>query len=114
MTVRILVVLGSVAVTCLIYLASFLQFITCGVVVGDKVLTVANGHFAKQITRIPYHKIQQMEYRQGPLGRHFGYAMGFCYVLAQLVNSVHAVSYFKTEIYAEIKKKMLIRKGNRD
>lgn len=114
MIARVLIITGCILVGSLIYLASFLKFKTCGIYVGEKVLTVCNGYFVKFVTSVPYHKIQQMEYQQGLICRHFGYAKGIYFILAQMENSIHQISYFKAEVFEEIKEKMLIRKGNRD
>lgn len=114
MYARVLVILGSVLVALLVVIADILQYKTCGIYVGEEVLTLASGHFAKQITKIPYQKIQQMGYSQGPICRHFGYAMGIVFVLAQTLNSMYDISYFNVEIFEAVKEKMLLRKGNRD
>lgn len=114
LSARVLIIIGSIMAYALVLVSNFLQFKTGGINVGEKVLTVSNGHFAKQITMIPYQKIQQMGYLQGPFCRHFGYASGSVYVLAQMLNSMHEISYFKVEVFEAVKEKMLLRKGKRD
>lgn len=86
---------------------------TEGISVGDEILAISSGAFAKRIVWIPYQRIQSMVFSQGPVARHFGYAKGTVQILASVVNSSHAISCFDTDIYRQIQERMLVRKGKK-
>lgn len=89
--------------------SAFLQFRTEGVCVGEEALVVSSGGFAKRIIWIPYRKIQNMKYSQGPLARHFGYAKGMVVILAGIGNAIHDISCFDVVVYRQIQEKILKR-----
>lgn len=112
--IRTTIVAVCVLILCLVLFGIYLSFKTCGIGMAEDNLLIVMGVYRKTATWIPYAKIQELEYSQGPIDRHFGIANGIIYILAATLNSIHAVSYFKIEVFDEIHKRMLQRKGNRD
>lgn len=109
--IRILVVIACLLVIGFHILAMVLHFYTCGIHVGRNVLTLVNGTFQKEVTWIPYSKIQQITYQQGPICRHFGLAQGTVSILARMLDSYQNVSYFKVEVFDLLREKILLRRG---
>lgn len=93
-------------------LNTFMSFKTEALAIGENELIVVKGCYEKNITWIPYQKIQQMEYCEGPIRRHFGLATGVVHILAKTMDSVHAITYVKKEYYEQIKEKMMERRSN--
>ena len=87
-----------------------MSFYTEGVSIGENELIVVSGYYEKKITWIPYQKIQQLEYSEGPIRRHFGLATGVVHILAKTLESVHVVTCVKKEFYEEIGEHILMRK----
>lgn len=112
--IRVLIIIGCISVMLVNLIKIYMNFCTCGVGVGRDVLTLENGNFCKVTTWIPYSKIQQMEYKQGPVGRHFGFAAGTVFILADMVDSIHELTYVRLELFDEVHKKILMRNGNKN
>ena len=91
-------------------LNTVMSFYTEGVSIGENELILVSGYYEKKITWIPYQKIQQLEYSEGPIRRHFGLATGVVHILAKTLESVHAVTCVKKEFYEEIGEHILMRK----
>lgn len=111
--VQVLIGIACVGLEIFILVCIYLSFKTCGVCLDDEVLLIQNGMFQRTLTKIPYGKIQQMEYSQGPISRHFGYAKGIIYILANALNSINVMSYFEVSIFDEIQKRILVRQGRK-
>ncbi|MCM1179120.1 MAG: PH domain-containing protein [Clostridium sp.] len=94
-------------------LRTVMFFRTEGLKIGENELIVIKGSYEKNMTWIPYQKIQQMEYREGPIARHFGLAAGKVHILATALDAVHAITYVKKEFYEQIAEQILNR-GNAD
>ncbi len=92
-------------------IGSFLSFKTCKIGLGKDVLFNSMGKYEKNTTLIPYRKIQKLEYESGPIIRKHGLANGTINILASVLDSFHITSYYKTDVFEDIRKKMLIRKG---
>ena len=112
--VRILIIVGIILVMLANMVRIYMNFCTCGVGIGKDVLTLVNGNFCKVTTWIPYSRIQQMEYQQGPVGRRFGFASGTVFILASIVDSIHELTYVRLELFNEMHKKILMRNGNKN
>ncbi len=112
--IRALVIIGFILVVLTNMVRIYMNFCTCGVGIGRDVLTLENGNFCKVTTWIPYSRIQQMKYEQGPVGRHFGFASGTVFILASIVDSIHELTYVRLELFDEIHKKILMRNGNKN
>ncbi len=113
MWIRIVIVSVAILVIFLVGLSNYLNFKTCGIGLEKNNLLIIMGSFSKTSTWIPYAKIQKIEYDQGPLARHFGFASGVINILAAILESIHPTSYFKVEVFEEIRKRMLERKGKK-
>lgn len=113
MWIRILIATLLLVILVLYVVSQILNFKTCGIGLGEDVLLLVQGSYSKTSTWIPYSKIQEVEYSQGPILRRLGLASGIIYILASMVDSINPTSYFKLEVFDEIHKKMLIRKGKR-
>ncbi len=113
MWIRTIIIVVSVIVLILTGLATYLNFKTCGIGLEQNNLLIVTGSYAKSSIWIPYTKIQELRYEQGPIARHLGYASGTIYILAAILDSVHATSYFSTEVFDRIHERMLQRKGKR-
>ncbi len=113
MWIRIVIVAVAILVLFLVGLSNVLNFKTCGIGLEKNNLLIVMGNFSKTSTWIPYSKIQELQYEQGPFARRFGYASGIIYILAAVLESIHATSYFKIEVFEEIRKRMLERKGKK-
>lgn len=93
-------------------LNTVMSFKTEGIMIGENELIVVKGCYEKNITWIPYQKIQQMRYCEGPIRRHFGLATGEVHILAKTLDTVHAITYVKKELYEQIAEHILKRKNN--
>ncbi len=113
MWIRIVIVIVAILVLSLVGLSNVLNFKTCGIGFEKNNLFIVMGSFSKTATWIPYAKIQKIEYDQGPIARHFGFASGVISILAAILESIHPTSYFKVEVFEEIRKRMLERKGKK-
>lgn len=113
MWIRVVIVIVAILVNLLVGLSHVWNFKTCGIGLEQNNLLIIMGSFSKTSTWIPYGKIQELEYDQGPLARHFGHASGVIYILAAVLESLHPTSYFKVEVFEEIRKRMLERKGKK-
>lgn len=113
MWIRIVIVSVAIVVLFLVGLSNVLNFKTCGIGFEKNNLLIVMGSFSKTSTWIPYAKIQKIEYDQGPLARHFGFASGVINILAAILESIQPTSYFKVEVFEEIRKRMLERKGKK-
>ena len=113
MWIRIVIVIVAILVLSLVGLSNVLNFKTCGIGFEKNNLFIVMGSFSKTCTWIPYAKIQKIEYDQGPIARHFGFASGVISILAAILESIHPTSYFKVEVFEEIRKRMLERKGKK-
>lgn len=107
---RILIFAVCVIIILYIFTGTFLQYKTSKIGLEDHNLLIVNGSFSKVSIWIPYSKIQKLDYTQGPLARHFGYAGGVVYILAATFDSIHTTSFFSQEVFEEIKKRMLVRR----
>lgn len=112
--IRALIVIACICILLLLLLGTYLNFKTCGIGMTEDNLLIVMGGYGKTLTWVPYAKIQELEYSQGPIARHFGIANGIIYILAATLSSIHATSYFELQVFDEIHKRMLQRKGNRD
>ncbi|MBQ9983394.1 MAG: PH domain-containing protein [Lachnospiraceae bacterium] len=113
MWVRVVIVIACIVIWLLVLLADCLSFKTAGIGLEENNLLVVLGTYSKTSTWIPYSKIQEIEYSQGPIARHFGYASGVIYILATMIDSINATSYFDVEVFEQIRAKMLERKGKK-
>ncbi len=111
--IRILAIFGCICVMLMNLVRIYLNFCTCGVGIGKDILTLELGNFSKVTTWIPYRKIQQIQYEQGPLGRHFGFAKGTVFILANMVDSFHTLPYVRLELFEKVHERILIRDGNK-
>lgn len=113
MWIRILIATILVLILVLYVVSQILNFKTCGIGLGEDVLLLIQGSYSKTSTWIPYSKIQELEYSQGPILRRLGLAKGIVYILASVFDSINPTSYFKIEVFEEIHRRMLLRKGKR-
>ena len=113
MWVRVVIIVACVLTLVLSIVTAWLNFKTCGIGLERDNLLIVTGSYYKSSIWIPYSKIQELQYSQGPIARRFGYASGTLFVLASLLDSIHPTSYFSVEVFEEIRKKMLRRKGNK-
>lgn len=93
-------------------LNTIMSFKTEGLGIGENELIVVKGCYEKNITWIPYQKIQQMEYCEGPVRRHLGLATGVVHILAKTLDSVHEITYVKKEFFEQIEEHILKRKSS--
>lgn len=107
---RILIFAVCVIIILYTFAGTFLQYKTSKIGLEDHNLLIVNGSFSKVSIWIPYSRIQKLDYTQGPLARHFGYAGGVVYILAAMLNSIHTTSFFPQEVFEEIQKRMLVRR----
>lgn len=113
MWIRILIATLLVGISVLYIVSQILNFKTCGIGLGEDVLLLVQGSYSKTSTWIPYSKIQELEYSQGPILRRFGLAKGTIYILASMIDSINPTSYFKLEVFEAIHQRMLLRKGKK-
>ncbi|MDO5154632.1 MAG: PH domain-containing protein [Eubacteriales bacterium] len=92
----------------------FMAFYTQGICLLDRELLLVNGCFEKKITWIPYYKIQQISYEQGPIRRKCKLATGMVRILAKMIDSAHPVTYLEQSMYEEIGKRILQSRGKMD
>lgn len=92
-------------------LGNVLRYQTAKVGLSERNLFIVNGTYGKVSVWIPYSKIQELDLTQGPLARHFGYGKGVIFILATVLDKVYLMNCFPMELFGEIEKKMLIRKG---
>lgn len=85
----------------------FLSFYTDGIMLGKNEFIIVNGCYSRNVTWIPYQKIQQIEYHQGPVRRHFGLATGVVHILAGSVDSVHMATFVEKELYEQVGERIL-------
>lgn len=111
MWIRIGIIVVCILVVLLVGIAEYLNIKTCGIGLGQNTLLIVMGNYGKRSTWIPYSKIQELQYEQGPIARRFGYAMGNIYILAAAMDSFHITSYFGLEVFDQIHERMLKRKG---
>ena len=110
---RVVIIAICILIPVLSIISTYLNFKTCGIGLEKNNLLIIKGSYSKSSIWIPYSKIQELQYAQGPIDRHFDYASGNVYILAAIMDSFHSTSYFKTEVFDEIRKKMLQRKGRK-
>lgn len=113
MWIRILIATLLLVILVLYIVSQILNFKTCGIGLGEDVLLLIQGSYSKTSTWIPYSKIQELDYSQGPILRRLGLAKGVVFILASMIDSVNPTSYFKIEVFEEIHQKMLLRRGKR-
>lgn len=108
------ILISAVAVLVFVYwlVYVYMTFRTEGVYVGNDILIVSSGAFSKRVVWIPYQRIQTLQYSQGPVARHFGYARGIIHILANVANSIHGISCFDITVFNQIQQHMLMRNGN--
>lgn len=92
-------------------LNTFMSFYTEGVGIGENELIVISGCYEKKTIWIPYQKIQQLGYSEGLIRRHFGLATGVVHILAQVLDSVHTITFLKKEVFEQIGERILQRKS---
>lgn len=110
---RILIVICSIFMIFVSIFGTIMRCRTCKISLGKQSLLIVNGTYGKASIWIPYAKIQELDYAQGPLARHFGYAKGLVFILAASLDSFHATTYFDKAVFDEIQNRMLMRKGRR-
>jgi len=111
--IRTVIVVVCFLIFILHIIGIYWNFKTCGIGLEKDNLLIVMGSYHKKSTWIPYSKIQELQYSQGPIARHFGLASGTIYILAAALDSLHVTSYFKLEVFEQIREKMLQRKGQR-
>lgn len=109
--IRILIAAGCIFVMLVHLIGLYMNFCTCGIGLGKDILTLENGIFQKVITWIPYHKIQQIQYVQGPVCKYFGLAKGIIFILANMMDSFYGITYANIEIFEKLREKILMRQG---
>lgn len=112
MWIRVSIVVACILILVFTVVAIYWNFKTCGIGLEKDNLLVIMGSYNKTSIWIPYSKIQELQYSQGPIARHFGIASGTIYILAAVLDSMHVTSDFKVEVFEQIRQKMLMRKGN--
>ncbi len=112
MWIRIVIIAVSILIILLVGLSTWFNYKTCGIGLEKDNLLVVMGSFHKSSTWIPYSKIQELRYEQGPIARKYGYASGIIYILASVLESIHSTSYFDVDVFEMIRERMLQRKGN--
>lgn len=113
MWIRAMIIVIAIIVLILTGLSTYFNYKTCGIGLEQNNLLIIMGSFYKSSIWIPYSKIQEVQYAQGPIARHFGYASGIIYILAAIMDSFHPTSYFSMEVFDRIHERMLQRKGKR-
>lgn len=109
--VRGMIIAAGLVVVVLHMLSLYLCFRTEGIGIGEKMLAIESGSFKKVTTWVLYQKIQYMKYSQGPICRHMETAKGNIYILANILDSICGISYFRVEEFEKIHQKILKRKG---
>lgn len=113
MWIRAIIIAAAIITLLLTGLSTYFNYKTCGIGLEQNHLLVVMGSFSKSSLWIPYSKIQELQYDQGPIARRFGYASGIVYILAATLDSFHPTSYFSMDVFDKIHERMLQRKGKR-
>ncbi len=111
MWIRAAIIAGAILILIMVALSTWFNYKTCGIGLEEDNLLIIMGSFHKSSIWIPYTKIQELQYSQGPIARRFGYASGMVSILASMLESFHATSCFKIEVFDAIREQMLQRKG---
>lgn len=84
-----------------------LRLKTEGVGVDEETLVLVTGAFTREVTWIPYRRIQSLGFNQGPLARHFGYATGDVSILAASSSADHSIPAVDEKLYREVQRKLI-------
>lgn len=98
--------LVGVVATAFWLLLSYLTYKTYGIGYMERELLLVHGIFRKEVSLIPYDRIQYICYQQGPLERIFGIQHGYVSLLASLVSRYRHMGSFRTEDFETLEEKL--------
>lgn len=87
-------------------LLSYLTYKTYGIGYMERELLLVHGIFRKEISLIPYDRIQYICYQQGPMERLFGIQHGYVALLASMVSRYRHMGSFRTEDFEMLEEKL--------
>lgn len=88
------------------FFLSFLTYKTYGIGYMERELLLIHGTFKKEVSLIPYEKIQYICYSQGPLERFFGLQHGYVSLLASLVSRYRHMGSFPIKDFEMLEEKL--------
>ena len=98
-----LAVLIIYAILAIYILCTVMRNITAGLAVTPNYLVSSEGCFAKNVVMIPYNKIQNIRFSQGPVESALGVKSLTVFILADILNSVNEISAFPVSYYEPLK-----------
>ena len=98
----------AVTIVLLIYLFVLraTSFVTNSVTVGENLLQISQGHFARYRLFVKYDKIQYLSMKQCIVAKKYGIEKGEIYLLASAKNKVHNLPYMKKETIEKLVEKL--------
>jgi len=104
---HILICLGvGLAGTLFWLLRSYMSYRTYGIGYLERELLLVQGMFRKEVTLMPYERIQYICYQQGPLERVFGLQHGYVSLLASVVSRYRQMGSFRREDFDMLEEKL--------
>lgn len=97
---------GGVAVTVLRLLCSYLKYKTCGIGCLPGELLLVQGTFRKEVSLIPYGRIQYICYERGPMEQMFGLQHGHVSLLASIASRCRQMGSFRVEDFRVLEEKL--------
>lgn len=85
---------------------SFLTYKTYGMGYLDRDFLLVQGTFRKEVSLIPYERIQYICYSQGPLERFFGLQHGYVSLLASVVSRYRQMGSFPVNDFEMLEEKL--------
>ncbi len=82
------------------------NYLTAGCAVGEKILKVTTGQFARQSLFVRYDKIQILTGKQNLAAKRFGVQKGIIHILAGMKNRVHNLPYMEEASFEQIRKRL--------
>lgn len=95
----------AVAVVISLYIALLrrLGYITASISIGERLLCISQGSFAKYILFVKYDKIQFLTMKQCIVAKKYGIQKGQIHLLAPAENQVHNLPYMKEDMMKELR-----------
>lgn len=104
---HVLICLGvGVAAMLFWLLMSFMSYRTYGIGYLERELLLVQGMFKKEVSLIPYERIQYIRFQQGPLERVFGLQHGYVSLLASAVSRYRQMGSFRMEDFQMLEEKL--------
>lgn len=87
-------------------LRSYLMYKTCGIGYLPKELLLVQGRFRKEVSLIPYGRIQYICYERGPMEQFFGLQHGHVSLLASMASRYRQMGSFRVEDFHVLEEKL--------